>query len=182
MYNIRKILVPTDFSTQAGVAFGLACSLAQSHQAELVVLHVVPPPLVWGEVLARRGPDGYEEELWQEYLLPLQPTEPGVRLTHRLEEGPPAQVIVRVAQELACDLIVMGTHGRSGLRRLLMGSVAEHVLRCAPCPVMTVRSPERSPGHHWQEANPARATEESQSPPSASPVAEAANGPCLWPE
>jgi nucleotide-binding universal stress UspA family protein len=138
MFAIRKVLVPTDFSNQARFAFNLACSLASAHQAEVVVLHVVPPPLTWGEVVARRGPDSYEEQLWEEYLLPLRPTEPGVRVSHRLEEGNPEVMIVRVAADLGCDLIVMGTHGRTGLPRLLMGSVAEHVLRCASCPVMTV--------------------------------------------
>ena len=59
----------------------------------------------------------------------------------RVHEGDPATQIVRVAQETRCDLIVLGTHGRTGLGRLLMGSVAEQVLRKAPCPVLTVKTP-----------------------------------------
>jgi nucleotide-binding universal stress UspA family protein len=140
MYTIRKILQPTDFSEQAAAAFRLACSLARQHGAELVVLHVIPPPLTWGEAVARLPPDGYEDQLWREYLTPMQPTEPGVRLERRLDEGDPPQKIVAAAGELGCDLIVMGTHGRGALGRLLMGSVADKVLRKAPCPVLTVRS------------------------------------------
>jgi nucleotide-binding universal stress UspA family protein len=139
MYTIRRILHPTDFSDEAAVAFRLACSLAKEHRAELLVLHVIPPPVAWGEEVARRDPDSYEEQLWNEYLLPMQSSEPGVVLTRRMEEGVPEEVIVRVAAEWGSDLIVLGTHGRQGLSRLLLGSVAEHVLRIAPCPVLTIR-------------------------------------------
>jgi nucleotide-binding universal stress UspA family protein len=140
MFNIRKILHPTDFSDEAALAFRVACDLAKQHGAEVVVLHVLPPPVAWGEVVARRGPDGYEQQLWIEYLTPIHAVDPAVRVQHRMEEGPPAQRIVFVAEELGADVIVMGTHGRKGLSRLLMGSVAEHVLRTAPCPVLTVRA------------------------------------------
>lgn len=63
-----------------------------------------------------------------------------VPVEHLLEEGNPSAEILRVAQERRCDLIVMGTHGRTGLHRLLMGSVAEHVVRKAPCPVLVVKT------------------------------------------
>jgi nucleotide-binding universal stress UspA family protein len=117
----------------------VACSLAKQVGAEVVVLSVIPPPGTWGEEVARRSPDSYEEELWREYLLPIQSSEPGVSLVRRLEEGVPDEVIVQVAEELPADLIVMGTHGRQGVTRLLMGSVAENVMRTAPCPVLTTR-------------------------------------------
>jgi nucleotide-binding universal stress UspA family protein len=147
MYPIRKILHPTDFSNESGAALCLACSLAKQLGAEVVVLHVIPPPKTWGEEIARRPPDSYEGELWNEYLLPIHSTEPGVSLARRLEEGVPEEVIDRVAAELPADLIVMGTHGRQGVSRLLMGSVAEHVIRTAPCPVLTTRGalPETVP-------------------------------------
>jgi nucleotide-binding universal stress UspA family protein len=64
-----------------------------------------------------------------------------IQVEHRLEEGDAAVQILRVAQETGCNLIVLGTHGRTGLGRLLMGSVAEQVLRMASCPVLTVRAP-----------------------------------------
>jgi nucleotide-binding universal stress UspA family protein len=144
MYTIRKILHPTDFSAQAAEAFRVACSLAKQHGAEVTVLHVIPPPVAWGEVVAR-GPDGYAEQLWAEYLRPMHSPEPGVPVQHQLEEGAPEELIVSVAQDQGCDLIVMGTHGRRGLPRLLLGSVAESVLRKAPCPVLTVRGPVPAP-------------------------------------
>jgi nucleotide-binding universal stress UspA family protein len=144
MYTIRKILHPTDFSEQAAAAFRLASSLAKQHGAEVVVLHVVPPPVAWGEAIAREPPDSYKEELWNEYMLPIRSPEPGVQVLYRMEEGIPADLIATVAEDIGCDLIVMGTHGRTGLRRLFMGSVAEQVLRTAPCPVLTIR--EALPG------------------------------------
>ena len=69
------------------------------------------------------------------------PTDPQLALDRRMEEGDPASMIVRVATETGADLIVMGTHGRTGLRHLLMGSVAEYVVRKATCPVLTLRTP-----------------------------------------
>jgi nucleotide-binding universal stress UspA family protein len=71
----------------------------------------------------------------------VQPSDPAVKIEHRLAEGDPAREILRVARETGCDLIVMGTHGWTGLGRLLMGSVAEQVVRKATCPVLTVKTP-----------------------------------------
>jgi nucleotide-binding universal stress UspA family protein len=82
----------------------------------------------------------YREEMAGE-LNRLRAPDARVRVEHRLEEGDTATQILRVAQETGCDMIVLGTHGRTGLGRLLMGSVAEQVLRMAPCPVLTVRAP-----------------------------------------
>jgi len=148
MFRVKKILHPTDFSEQAGHAFGVACALAKQHGAEVIVLHVVPPPITHGEAVARASPeDDYFEQLRRDYLLPIRSPEPGVAVTHEMGYGNPDEVIVETAAERGCDLIVMGTHGRGWLGRLLMGSVAEHVLRKAPCPVLTVRLPpnERGP-------------------------------------
>src|SRR5205807_909314 len=99
-----------------------------------------PPPISHGEVVAREHQDGYYDEL-RGTLGRFQPPDPGMRVEHRLEEGDAAAEIVRVAQEIHCDLIVMGTHGRTGIGRLLLGSVAEQVLRRAPCAVLTVKAP-----------------------------------------
>jgi nucleotide-binding universal stress UspA family protein len=60
-------------------------------------------------------------------------------MEYKLAKGDPASPIIKVAEEMACDLIVLGTHGRTGLGRVLMGSVAEHVMRSAPCPVLVVK-------------------------------------------
>ncbi len=80
---------------------------------------------------------------WQslsEQLCSIQAPDSKVSIEHRLEEGIPAAEILRVAQETKCDLIVMGTHGRTGMAHLLMGSVAEQVVRKALCPVMIVKT------------------------------------------
>ena len=78
--------------------------------------------------------------MWHE-LRDLRTPDENVHVEHRLEEGDAAKRILEVAQEIQAGLIVMGTHGRTGLGRLLLGSVAEHVLRKATCPVLTVRVP-----------------------------------------
>ena len=141
MLPIRTILHPTDFSSHSEVAFRLACSLARDYCARLFVLHVVAPPvIVYGGGPAPPQSERYPEEL-QEKLHLLQAKDPKVQVEHRLAEGDPVTEILRVAEEIKCDALVMGTHGRTGLGRLLMGSVAEGVVRKAPCPVLTVKSP-----------------------------------------
>lgn len=140
MFPIHTILHPTDFSENSSYAFAMACTLAREHEARLIVLHVYPPPISHGEVVARRQDQGYEARLW-EMLHQLQPSDPAVRIEYELAEGDPAGEILCVAGEHDCDLIVVGTHGRTGLGRLLSGSVAEKVLRHARCPVLTVKGP-----------------------------------------
>jgi nucleotide-binding universal stress UspA family protein len=141
MSPIRTILYPTDFSECSEYAFALACSLARDYNARLVVLHVMQlPPAIPGEAgLIVAESDEYRAYA-KDQLLRYQPTD-GVRLEHWLETGEAETEIVRLARKLNADLIVMGTHGRTGLGRLLLGSVAEHVLRKAPCPVLTVKNP-----------------------------------------
>jgi nucleotide-binding universal stress UspA family protein len=141
MLPIHTILHPTDFSKQSEFAFELACSLARDYGAELYVVHVVTPPVVvYGEGVLPVEPESYQAEL-REKLNRLRSGEPEVRVLHRLVEGQPVDEILRLAKEIGCDLIVMGTHGRTGFGRVLMGSVAEKVVRTAPCPVVTVRQP-----------------------------------------
>lgn len=140
MLPIHTILHPTDFSEFAEGAFQLACSLARDLGARIIVLYVDPPPVCHGELVARRQPNGYHQELWQK-LHQIQAPDSNVFVEHRLEEGEAGPEILRLATAENCGLIVMGTHGRTGLRRLLMGSVAEQVVRHAPCPVLTVKSP-----------------------------------------
>ena len=85
-------------------------------------------------------PEDPREKL-EELLRLAQASAPGLQANYRVEKGDAAPRIVGVAEETRCDLIVMGTHGRTGLGRVLMGSVAEQVLRTAPCPVVTVKAP-----------------------------------------
>jgi len=136
----------------------MACALARDYGARIVLLHVKEPiPVAYGEFGA--FPMGTEEdEPLRELLLRQCPADPAIPVEYRLAEGDPAAEIVRMAQKIECDLIVMGTHGRTGLGRLLMGSVAEMVLREAPCPVLTVRVPipEAIPGK--EVIQPAHAT------------------------
>jgi nucleotide-binding universal stress UspA family protein len=142
MLAIKSILFPTDFSERSEVAFRLACSLARDHGARLIVLHVVAPPqTVAYEAMPMLPayPPGYREEL--ETRLRSLKAPAGVAVDYRLEEGFAAAEIVTLAAEASADLIVMGTHGRTGLGRLLLGSVAEQVLRKAKCPVLTVKAP-----------------------------------------
>jgi nucleotide-binding universal stress UspA family protein len=140
MSELQNILFPTDFSEHAGYAFQLACALARDQGAQLLLLHVIPPPMTHAEVVARAGPDSYRDQLWRE-LDRMKPPETTLKSEILREEGHPAEEIVRTAKENKCGLIVMGTHGRTGLWRMLMGSVAEHVLRHSTCPVLTVRAP-----------------------------------------
>jgi nucleotide-binding universal stress UspA family protein len=145
MLPFHTILHPTDFSDRSECAFRVACALARDYNAHLIVLHVdYLPAALYGDVLAAPRPEGYLERL-REQLHALRPADPGPRIEYRLNEGHPVPEILGVADEVRADLIVMGTHGRTGLGRLLMGSVAEQVLRKAACPVLTVRTPFPEP-------------------------------------
>jgi nucleotide-binding universal stress UspA family protein len=137
---IRTILHPTDFSERSAAAFRLACSLARDHGATLIVLHVASPDVYLADGMYIPLPPGHRLDL-KRRLEALRPEGGDVRIEYRLVEGGPAPEILRVAAEEPCDLVVMGTHGRTGLGRLLMGSVAELVVRKAPCPVLTVKEP-----------------------------------------
>jgi nucleotide-binding universal stress UspA family protein len=140
MLPIKTILHPTDFSEVSDTAFQLACAVARDHKGLLVILHVVPPPQSHGEVVARRQGEGYHEDLWR-MLEHMRPGDDAPPVERRLEDGDPAETIVRVAGEEGADLIVLGTHGRGALGKLLLGSVAEKVVRRAPCPVLTTNNP-----------------------------------------
>jgi len=133
MLPIRRILVPFDWSEPSNRVFQIAASLAQVQDAELIILYVVPPPAVM------YGPpnQAYLEHTREE-LCRIRPSDPAIRVQHYLCEGVPAATILQMARENKCDLIVMGMHGRTGLRRALVGSVTEEVVRKAPCPVLTM--------------------------------------------
>jgi nucleotide-binding universal stress UspA family protein len=144
MLAIKTILHPTDFSAPSDAAFRLAYGLARDHRSRLVVLHVVPAPESHGELVARRQGEGYHEDLWR-MLEGVRPEGASVAVERRLEDGSPAETIVKVAREEGADLIVLGTQGRTGLARLVLGSVAERVVRLAPCPVLTTSATPLQP-------------------------------------
>lgn len=147
LLNVQTILMPADFSECSQAAFRVARALARDYRARLVVLHIAePPPFVthgeFERALQRR--DGYRSEL-ENSLRELYPSDSGSGVEYRIQDGNPAVEILAVACETGCDLIVMGTHGRTGLGRMLLGSVAEKVLRKVPCPVLTVKAPFAAP-------------------------------------
>jgi nucleotide-binding universal stress UspA family protein len=139
MLTVRAILHPTNFSDLADNAFRLACELALDYHAPLHVLHVATAFEAYEkEVVGNRHSAQYLAADWarlREYRWP------GVEIRHILEEGDAAEQIILAAQSIPCDFIVMSSHGRSGLPRLLLGSVAENVLREATCQVIIVKAP-----------------------------------------
>jgi nucleotide-binding universal stress UspA family protein len=141
MFPIRKILHPTDLSDRSKAAFEVACALARDYGAQLVALHVSPPAPVFapdGIAIPTPPEDPFEVRA---RLARLRPTDPRVKVEYRVLDGNAAEQILKLANSETADLIVMGTHGATGLLRLLMGSVAESVLRKAQCPVLTVKEP-----------------------------------------
>lgn len=114
--------------------------MARDMDAKLLIVHVQEPPAAYGGGELYYGiPNPPTEEI-NRMLRDVVPTDPAVGYEHHLVMGPPADAIVDLAKEQGADLIVLGTHGRTGLMRLLMGSVAEAVVRRSPCPVLTYRS------------------------------------------
>lgn len=141
MLPIKTILHPTDFSAPSDSALRLACSLARDYGARLVLLHVVEPPVYYGELgMTVPLPSDFHESLHRR-LSKLVPTDSGVNVETVLIEGSAPREILHVAQEQRVDLIVLGTHGRTGVARVLLGSVAESVIRHSDIPVLTVKTP-----------------------------------------
>jgi nucleotide-binding universal stress UspA family protein len=141
MFQIRTILHPTDFSDCSEYARQVARSLSRDYGARLVVVHVAPSEivhagLIGGPVESKPLLEGMEAQLRDVFGEDLD-TDAEVHV----KEGDPASAILQMADEVHADLIVMGTNGRSGLGRLLLGSVAEAVMHRARCPVLTVRCP-----------------------------------------
>ena len=142
-----RIVVPTDFSDCAKEAWALAQRLAEAVGSELVLVHVlVTSPLFdEGPFSADRVRSVYEAaRKWAEASLEEWATKAkgsGLRVRVALREGMPYREIVALATDERADLVVMRTHGRGGLDRALLGSVADRVVRLAPCPVLTVREP-----------------------------------------
>jgi nucleotide-binding universal stress UspA family protein len=142
----RRILHPSDFSSASGAAFKKAVEMAKAGRGELMLVHVISPVVaVAGEGYI--SPKTYEEiaastRAWaQKQLgkLVAKAKTAGVRAKGSVLEGSAHEQIARFARSRHADLIVMGTHGRSGLAKLFLGSVAGRVVAAAPCPVLTVR-------------------------------------------
>jgi nucleotide-binding universal stress UspA family protein len=135
----KTIVFPTDFSTASDAALPHAESLAKSSGARLLIVHVEEPPLAYGGGELYYGLPEPSSERILKMLEDVRPKDPAVPFTHRLTMGDPAGEIVRIAGDEGAEMIVLGTHGRTGMTRLLMGSVAESIVRRAPCPVLVYR-------------------------------------------
>jgi nucleotide-binding universal stress UspA family protein len=150
MAAIRRILYATDFSPASGPAFMRALDLARANRAQLTALHVMAPPILY-------TPDGYAlPETYDRLLadtraaarkqldrLVTRAKAAKVRARGLLLEGVAHDRIVRTARSSHADLVVIGTHGRTGLARLFLGSVASRVIATATCPVLSVRAGTR---------------------------------------
>ena len=129
MIRVTRILYPTDFSSYSNQAYFHAVGLAETYGASLTVVYVHTP-----------GAPG-DKMRWLSQLEQVRPGNPKIAVSHVLLEGDPAAEIVRYATDAHIDVIVIGTHGRTGVDRLVMGSVAERVMREAPCSVLVVKLP-----------------------------------------
>jgi universal stress protein A len=140
----KTILFPTDFSSASDAVLDYAASLAKSLGARLLIVHVEEPPLAYGGGELYYGTPDPDRNAIVGMLEQIKPSDGDLPFEHRLLTGEPASEIVRLAEQEGVDLIVMGTHGRTGFSRLLMGSVAEAVVRRAACPVLTYKQPSES--------------------------------------
>ena len=140
--SAKRILFCTDFSRLSDAALPLASSIARERGAALIILHIQEPPTVYAAGELYYGPIKPDEDTLKQMLHRVTPADPAVSCTHQMIIGDPATEIVRVAQEEGVDMIVMSTHGRTGLARVLMGSVAEKVVRRAHCPVVVFKQPD----------------------------------------
>jgi universal stress protein A len=148
--EIRTILAPTDFSQHAEGAIRYACGLAERLGATLHLLHVLPDVIVPvgpdPSLVTAVPPEYYSETEAQSREALERVVQPDwakpAGLVVEVRWGDPVDGVVSYARDRGIDLIVLSTHGRTGLSHVLMGSVAERILRDAPCPVLTIRNPK----------------------------------------
>lgn len=141
--NFKSVLCPVDFSNSSDAALQYASIFAREANALLTLVHVEETLPEYPADIAGYGMGvvAIERNRSANLLANASPAIEGVHFERRVLKGDPAHEILRFAEQENVDLIVMGTHGRRGLSRLVMGSVAESVLRRAKCPVLTVRQP-----------------------------------------
>lgn len=153
MIQLRKILVPTDFSDFSKPAMAYGCAIAARFESELHLLHVVPDPAMLVpdshafavEPMLAQADSMKQESEKQLAELPGDGWDNGKPIVREIRVGAAFLEIIDYAKANDVDLIVIGTHGRSGLMHVLLGSVAERIVRKSPCPVLTVK-PE---GHQF---------------------------------
>ncbi len=144
--DVQRILVPVDFSDHAAPVIEWARHLAEVHDAELILLHAYHLPVEFQQIEGAYLPQDFWESVKAEAEMNLEGyaraiRESGVAVRLVVREGYPATVIEDEAIEARADLIVIGTHGLSGLKHMLLGSIAERVVQKAPCAVLTVKLP-----------------------------------------
>ena len=142
MTKLQKYLVPIDFSKGSEVALDYALAMARQNKARLTLLHVIPAALVYPSEGTRF--DLYsllERDAREDFarLLKRKKLSAGEAQIQLMRGANPAEIIARQAKKLHATMIIMGSHGRTGLQRLLLGSVAERTLRLAACPVLIVK-------------------------------------------
>jgi nucleotide-binding universal stress UspA family protein len=146
--QIRRILVPVDFSESAAKVLEWAAHLAREHQSRIVLLNVYHLPVEFQQLEGAYLPPDFWSNVKSEaeqqigrYQAMLRGR--GLDVESVVREGYPATVILDEAESLEADLIVIGTHGHTGLKHLLLGSIAERVVQKATCPVLTVKTPSQ---------------------------------------
>ncbi len=142
--NVQRILVPVDFSEHAAPVIEWATHLAQEHDAEILLLHAYHLPVEFQQLEGAYLPQDFWESVKAEAEQNLERyagaiRELGIPVKVLVHEGYPATVIEDEAVEKNADLVVIGTHGLSGLKHMLLGSIAERVVQKSPCPVLTVK-------------------------------------------
>lgn len=137
MIRIHNIVYPTDFSSYSTRAYFHAIALAEQYGAALTVVFVYN---------AAVDEQNRGKEYWEKQLADVRPLNAKIPVRHAVLEGDAATEIVRFAEEQRADVIVIGTHGRTGVDRLVLGSVAERVMREAPCSVLVVKLPKGGRG------------------------------------
>ncbi len=144
--QFEKVLVPVDFSENSQASLRYAVGFARQHYSRLILLHVVEPVAYsvtdgftgFATIPVETNQEAAESRLreWKQQKVP-----PGLESETALRMGPAYYEITEAARELGVDLIIISTHGYTGLKHVLLGSTAERVVRHAPCPVLTVRQP-----------------------------------------
>jgi universal stress protein A len=144
--TVRRVLHPSDFSSASRGAFAKAVDLARDNKAELILLHVrsLAVPMIGDGYISPQTYEEFERASRvsadkQMQKLVAEAKKRGVRVRGLVGEGVAHEQIVRAARGQKADMIVMGTHGRTGMSKLFLGSVAGRVVSAAPCPVLTVR-------------------------------------------
>jgi nucleotide-binding universal stress UspA family protein len=145
MFHVKTILNARDFSEPSAKAHQVACDIARRYDAKLIFLHVTDKPVFsYFEKASELPPDELQHKLFASLSLPTE-SEKGLDVEHRVMEGDPVQQILGVAEEKHCDLIVLGTHGTTGISRWFTTSVAEEVVRQASCSVLISKASKESP-------------------------------------